>query len=110
MKDKLIDEIELKLLSEYKLKKRDKPLKLTKDEFRFKEKFLYDNNDNILNKKFNYLTKAVISIKKDIDIVKIKLKYLMTKDKEGDKKKNKKLNEIKNINSLKKLLKEYESQ
>lgn len=34
----------------------------------------------------------------------------MTKDKEGDKKKNKKLNEIKNINSLKKLLKEYESQ
>lgn len=53
MKDKLIDEIELKLLSEYKLKKRDKPLKLTKDEFRFKEKFLYDNNDNILNKKFN---------------------------------------------------------
>jgi hypothetical protein len=85
-------------------------LKLTKDEFRFKEKFLYDNNDNILNKKFNYLTKAVISIKKDIDIVKIKLKYLMTKDKEGDQTKNKKLNEIKNINSLKKLLKEYESQ
>jgi len=49
-------------------------------------------------------------MKKDIDIIKLKLKYLLSKDKEGNKKKIKKLNEIKNINSLKKLLKEYESQ